>query len=212
MGSTRWWCSASARCCSWPACSPACCPRCARRACTRCMPCATTRDRRHATEPFTEDEGMNIWLTEIWRSWRASLRRPGFLLLASGVLALGIGASVSVFALIDHVLLRPLPYADAGQLIALGPVEQEGISEISPQQYQHMQPIRGIASMGLIRDDLKPVNVAGVDEPEQVDAFLADRGLLSTLGVRMRLGRGFSEQEDRPGGPRAVILSEGYWR
>ncbi|WP_424683504.1 ABC transporter permease [Frateuria sp. YIM B11624] len=155
---------------------------------------------------------MNIWLTEIWRSWRASLRRPGFLLLASGVLALGIGASVSVFALIDHVLLRPLPYADAGQLIALGPVEPGGVSEISPQQYQHMQSVGGIASMGLIRNELQVVNVAGAGEPEQVDAVLADRGLLLTLGVHMRLGRGFSEQEDRPGGPQAVILSEGYWR
>jgi predicted permease len=155
---------------------------------------------------------MNVWFAEIWRSWRASLRKPGFLLLASGVLALGVGASVAVFALIEQTLLRPLPYADAGQLVALGPIEPDGVGEISPQQYQHMQPVRGIASIGLIRDERKAVNVAGAGEPEQVDAYLADRGLLLTLGVHMRLGRGFSAQEDRPGGPPAVILSEGYWR
>ena len=155
---------------------------------------------------------MILWLAEIWRAWRASLRKPGFLLLASGVLALGIGASVAVFTLIDQTLLQPVPYAAAGRLVALGPMEQGEIGGISPQQYQHMQPVRGLASLGLIRGDVKAVNVAGAGEPEQVDAFLADRGLLSTLGVRMRLGRDFSAQEDRPGGPRAVILSEGYWR
>ncbi len=65
---------------------------------------------------------MNIWLTEMWRAWRASLRRPGFLLLASGVLALGIGASVAVFTLIDSTLLRPLPLPQASRLVVLGKI------------------------------------------------------------------------------------------
>jgi len=155
---------------------------------------------------------VKVWLAEIWRTWRASLRRPGFLLLASGVLALGIGASVAVFVLIDHVLLRPLPYAAPEQLVALGPARQGQLLDgVSPQQYQHMASIKGIASMGLIKGESTAFNVSGDGAPEQVYAFLADRGLLSTLGVRMRLGRGFSEQEDRPNGPKAVILTEGYW-
>ena len=52
---------------------------------------------------------MTILLAEIFRAWRASLRRPGFLLLAAGVLALGVGASAVAFNLIDQVLLKPLP-------------------------------------------------------------------------------------------------------
>ncbi|UGB38550.1 ADOP family duplicated permease [Frateuria soli] len=156
---------------------------------------------------------MNVWLAEIWRTWRASLRRPGFLLLAVAVLALGVGASTSVFVLVDNVLLRPLPYPDAGRLMVLGP-EQHGELQaiLSPQQYQHVQSIPGIAGIGLIKGDLQAVNVAGDGEPEQVDAFLADRSVLPVLGVRMRLGRGFSAEEDRPGGPKAVILAEGFWR
>ncbi|MFW8532568.1 hypothetical protein [Klebsiella pneumoniae] len=63
---------------------------------------------------------MTIWLTEIWRAWRASLRRPGFLLLASGVLALGIGASVAVFALIQNTLWRPLPLPQASRVAVIG--------------------------------------------------------------------------------------------
>ncbi|UGB46084.1 ABC transporter permease [Frateuria edaphi] len=156
---------------------------------------------------------MNTWLAEIGQTWRASLRRPGFLVLAAGVLALGVAASTSVFVLIDDVLLRPLPYAAPERLVVLGPVsdgELQGV--MSPQQYQHVQSIDGVESIGLIKGDLKAVNVAGDGEPEQIDAFLADRSLLPTLGVRMRLGRGFSVQEDSPGGPRAAILAEGFWR
>ena len=153
-----------------------------------------------------------VWLAEIWRAWRASLRRPGFLLLASGVLALGMAATVSVSVLIDQVLLRPLPYAAPERLIALGPTGRgQLLDDVSPQQYQHMASIRGIASMGLIEEGPRAFNVSGDGTPEQVYAFRADRGLLPTLGVRMRLGRDFSEQEDRPNGPKAVILAEGYW-
>lgn len=156
---------------------------------------------------------MSVWFVEIWRAWRASLRRPGFLLLAAGVLALGIGASTSVFVLVDHVLLRPLPYAAPEQLRVLGPARQGLLlDDVSPQQYQHMASIKGVASMGLIRDELTAVNVSGDGAPEQVYAFRADRGLLPTLGVRMQLGRDFSAQEDRRNGPKAVILAAGYWR
>jgi predicted permease len=156
---------------------------------------------------------LGIGLAELWRTWRTSLRRPGFLLLAAGVLALGVAASTSVFVLVDQVLLRPLPFASPERLLVLGPVldgQLQGV--MSPQQYQHVQSIDGIEAIGLIRGDPQAVNVAGDGEPEQVEAFLADRNLLPTLGVRMRLGRGFSAQEDSPGGPRAVILAEGFWQ
>jgi hypothetical protein len=80
---------------------------------------------------------VSIWLAELWRSWRASLRKPGFLLLASGVLALGVGASSVVFTLIDGVLLEPLPYHQPHRLMALGPITPQGdVMGISPRQYQ----------------------------------------------------------------------------
>ena len=63
---------------------------------------------------------MSIWLAEIWRAWRASLRRPGFLLLTAGVLALGVGVATAVFSMVDGLLLRPLPYSDPQRLVAMG--------------------------------------------------------------------------------------------
>lgn len=153
---------------------------------------------------------MNIWLVEIWHAWRASLRRPGFLLLASSVLALGVGASAAVFTLIDNVLLRPLPYMQPERLLALGR-DYNGLA-VSPLQYQHLQSLQGVTSMGLVMNGTPPVNISGDGIPEQVSGMRVDRGLLPTLGVRMALGRNFSAEEDRPNGVPAVILAHGFWQ
>ncbi|HKR76843.1 MAG TPA: ABC transporter permease [Rhodanobacter sp.] len=154
---------------------------------------------------------MTILLTEIWRAWRASLRRPGFLLLAMVVLALGVGASTTVLTLIDRVLLKPLPYQQASRLVQLG-MEKFGVAYwISPQEYQHAQSLRGVQSMGLATRFPASLNIAGSGEPELVPALYADRGLLPTLGVPLSLGRNFTVQEDQPNGPKVVILSHGFW-
>ncbi|AND69778.1 hypothetical protein ATSB10_23240 [Dyella thiooxydans] len=154
---------------------------------------------------------MSVWLSEIWRTWRASLRRPGLVLLASGVLALGVGAASAVFTLIDGVLLQPLPYQQPHQLVAVGPVEQGDVQAVSPQQYQHLAGLPGIASMGLFKDGQTASNIAGDGRPEQVAALEIDRGLLPTLGVQPALGRNFSAEEDQPHGPPAVMLYHGFW-
>lgn len=154
---------------------------------------------------------MNVWLAEIWRAWRAMFRRAGYLWLATGVLALGIGVSVLVFALINGVLLRPLPYPQPTQLVQLGQ-EKFGVPYwISPREYQHLLPLQGVQSIGLIEGASKFANIAGDGTPELVPTVHADRGLLATLGVRPILGRNFTEAEDRPNGPKAVLLSHGFW-
>jgi putative ABC transport system permease protein len=154
---------------------------------------------------------MNVWLTELWRTWRASLRRPGFLLLASAVLALGLGGSVAVYALIDAVLLRPLPYPQASQLVQIGREKFGAAYTTSPKQYQHAFPLQGVQSAGLIRLWALAANITVDGSPEIVPIIQADRGYLQTLGVRPLLGRNFSAQEDVPNGPKVVLLSHGFW-
>lgn len=154
---------------------------------------------------------MTIWMAETWQAWRAALRKPGFLLLAMAVLALGVGASTTVLTLIDRVLLEPLPYPQPSRLVQLG-MEKFGVAYwISPQEYQHAQPLQGVQSMGVATRFPASLNIAGGGEPELVPALYADRGWLPTLGVRLSLGRNFTAQEDRPNGPKAVILSHGFW-
>jgi putative ABC transport system permease protein len=155
---------------------------------------------------------MNVWLTEIWRAWRASLRRPGFLLLAVGVLALGIGASVAVFTLIDQALMAPLPVPQPSRLVVLGPSGSDRhVTAVSPQQYQHIGKLDGVQSTGLVQDG-PTVNIAGDGEPELVPVMYGDHGLLPTLGLQLALGRNFTTQEDQPHGPAVVILNHGFWQ
>ena len=155
---------------------------------------------------------MNVWLAEIGRTWRASLRRPGFLLLASGVLALGVGSSVAVFGLIDHVLLKPLPYLQPQQLVAVGPLDGPSVSGISPQQYQQLQGLEGVRDMALYMPGAPSVNISGHGDPVLASSLQIDRHLLPTLGLQPRLGRNFSAAEDAPNGAAAAILSYGLWQ
>nr|WP_239537593.1 ABC transporter permease [Dyella mobilis] len=138
-------------------------------------------------------------------------RRPGYLLLTTGVLALGIGASVAVYALIHAVLLRPLPYPDATQLVRLGRLRQGGTWTTSPEIYQHVLPMQGVTSAGLIRFMPDQMNIAVDGTPQLLPVNRADRGYLATLGVKPVLGRNFSADEDRPNGPQVVMLSHGFW-
>jgi putative ABC transport system permease protein len=154
---------------------------------------------------------MSIWLAEIWRAWRASLRRPGFLLLAAGVLALGVGASAAVFALLDATLLRSLPFPQASRIAVLGRLYDGDLGPISPHEYQFLKRMDGVTALGLIRPG-SVANIAPSGEPRQVPVTYMDRGLLAALDVRPVLGRNFSQTEDRPNGPAAVMLSYGLWQ
>lgn len=149
--------------------------------------------------------------SEIRHAWRASLRRPAFLALASATLALGIGACVAVFALVDAVLLAPPPFPQADRLVVLGKNDSHAWSTISPQQYQLLDGIDGVERIGA-KFAPKDVNVAGGGDPDLVTAWPVDANLLPTLGLAPALGRNFTAEEDRPNGPRATILSYGFWQ
>lgn len=155
---------------------------------------------------------MNIWLAEIWRAWRASLRRPGFLLLAVGVLGLGVGASTAVFALVDQVLFQPLPFAHSDRLTTIGLDMIDGEPIVSTHQYQHLRSLHGVASEGLLDNGSSSVNVFSGGIPQRANVLRFDRHLLPTLGVRPLIGRNFNAQEDRPNGPPVAMLSHGFWK
>ncbi len=155
---------------------------------------------------------MNVWLAEAWHAWRAMLRRPGFLLLAGGVLALGIGATVAVFVLIHNSLWRPLPVPQASRLVMIGTILDNGrMDGISPHEFQSLGKLDGVVSMGLERPG-STVNVAGAGAPAQVPVIYMDRLLLPTLGIAPVLGRNFTAAEDGPHGPAAVLIGYGFWQ
>ncbi|MHB1057845.1 MAG: ABC transporter permease [Rhodanobacter sp.] len=154
---------------------------------------------------------MNIWLVEIWRAWRTSLRRPGFLLLASGVLALGVGASAVAFNLIDQVLLKPLPLQQASRLVAVGKLLPRWPPRVSARQYAALQKLDGVRSIGLLAFATPIVNIERDGVPQRVEATYADHNLLPTLGMQPQLGRNFAAGEDGAQGPPVVMLTHDFW-
>lgn len=153
----------------------------------------------------------SVYLWEVAVAWRNCLRRPGFLLLASLTLALGIGACSTTFALIDNFVLNPPPYADPARLVMLGPVDPLGITTISPMQYQQLPGLPDYSGFGAASIP-KLWNVSGMGGPLLVPGRPVDRGFLTVLGIKMALGRNFTEDEDRPNGPAVAIISYRLWR
>lgn len=155
---------------------------------------------------------MSIWLVEIWRAWCTSLRKPGFLLLASGVLALGVGASAVAFNLIDQVLLKPLPLPQASRLMAVGKLLPRWPPRVSMRQYAMLQGLDGVRSIGLLAFATPTVNIESDGVPQRVEATYADHNLLPTLGIRPQLGRNFVAGEDSAHGPSVVMLTHDFWQ
>ncbi|MFL5579364.1 MAG: ABC transporter permease [Gemmatimonadaceae bacterium] len=150
-------------------------------------------------------------------AWRSLRRTPAFTVTATLTLVIGIAASVAIFALVNGVLLRPLPYGDPDRLVGVwNSMPAVGINKANQpvgfyRTYEKLA--RSIESIGLYQTDA--VNVSdprGGAEPQRLRGASVTRSVLPTLKVSPLLGRNFTEEEDRPNGPKVMIISEGLWR
>lgn len=138
-------------------------------------------------------------------------------LLCVAVLAIGIGATTAVFAVLYDVLLRPLPYRDAWQLVFVHnefPSSQLGHSGASAPDYADLSAHREIFSEAAAYyfNDFTMSGVSGASYAEHVDAVNASASLFSMLGTRPQLGRAILSDDDRYGAPKVVVLSDALWR
>jgi predicted permease len=147
-----------------------------------------------------------------------SLRRsPAFTVSAMLTLIIGIGASVAIFAVINGVLLRPLPYGEPDRLVgawhALPGVSIDKGNQTSGTYFTYKRFARSIVDMGLSQEGAVNLSAVGGDgEPERVTSAFITASVISTLRVNPLKGRNFSAAEDVPNGPRVVIISEQLWR
>lgn len=154
-----------------------------------------------------------VLLRELWQSWRASLRRPGFVLLTGLALALGVALCAPLLDVLFFTAVGPAQLAvpQPGRLAVIGPSTAPGQATfISLEQYEQLRSLPGIASIG-VSTFFNRVNVGAGRFPLLVNAQRVDRGYLATLAMPMALGRYFTAAEDDPHGPRAVIISHGFW-
>jgi predicted permease len=159
---------------------------------------------------------MNALFHDLRYALRQLRRSPGFALAAIAILALGLGANMAVFTVLNGVLLRPLLYADANRLAA---VELDS-SQFPPGFYVSMN----YADMLQLRDATGgrmpfsaafneiPVSIVGPGGRMQVQRSSVEASLLRLLGVQPILGRAFLDDESQPGHDRVVVLSEAAWR
>jgi putative ABC transport system permease protein len=138
-------------------------------------------------------------------------KNPGFTAVAVLALGLGIGANTAIFSVVQAVLLRPLPYIAPDRIVELKETALGRLLTIAPPNYLDWKTqSRSFESMAAYNPATATLNGAG--EPEQIDAAAVAADLFHVLGVTPLLGRGFLPDEERPGGPRAVVLGYGLWQ
>ncbi|MBO0863047.1 MAG: ABC transporter permease, partial [Chloracidobacterium sp.] len=154
------------------------------------------------------------WLETLWQDLRYSLRmmlkNPIFTLIAVLTLALGIGANTAIFSVVNALVFNPLPYPEPQQLVWVTHVfrgnEMIGLSAYRTYQTQS-KTFDGLAAFDV---DTRILTVQ--DESVPINFVQATASLFPTLGVAPRLGRAFTPEETRPGGPPVIILSHEFWR
>lgn len=162
-------------------------------------------------------------LESIWADVKfASLRlgkSPGFAATVILTLAIGIGANTAVFSVLNNVLIKPLPYPKAEELVGVwltapGAAGLANFSEglpLSPSMYfTYAEQNRTFQSIGVWINGT--ANITGLAQPEQAHAALISDGVLQTLNVPPAFGRWLSQADQNPHGAKAVMLSYGYWQ
>ena len=146
---------------------------------------------------------------------RQLLKSPGFALVAVFGLALGIGANVALFSVVNSVLLRPLPYHEPDRLVRLASTDQENgqirVRFSFPRFLEVQQRQQVFSDLALSAGNAFTLTGRGGD-PEQVIGLQASAALLPTLGLQPIIGRNFSPDDDRRDGPRVVLISQQLWQ
>ncbi len=151
------------------------------------------------------------------KQWRIAIRslarRPGYTITAVLMLALGIGATTTLFSVVDTILLKPLPYPDADRLVTLleaSPSKNKKESLVAPARIEDWNRMsRTFAAIsGSYAENVTDTSGA---EPERLAGRRVAPRYFQVYGVSPILGRTFASQEEIAGGPAAAVISYGFW-
>jgi putative ABC transport system permease protein len=151
-------------------------------------------------------------LNDIRYAIRMLLKNPGFTVVAVVTLALGIGANTAIFSMVNTVLLRPLPYPQSDRLLWISERNQKSqeipISFPDFIDWRAQQTVFeqiGVYNWG-------DYNLTGSGDPLRLRAAQMSATAFGALRAKPALGRVFTQDEDKPGAPRVVVLSNGLWK
>jgi putative ABC transport system permease protein len=144
---------------------------------------------------------------------RSLTRSPGFFLVAVLTLSLGIGATTSIFSVVNGVVLQPLPYPDAARITQLFQVDKDGkrMSVSIPNFEDWKAQTRAFESMAVVHPSAT-TTVNGLAEPVRARMTSVSRDFFSVFGLKPAIGRVFASDELRPGAPASVVVSDAFWR
>jgi putative ABC transport system permease protein len=159
-----------------------------------------------------------MWSTAIQDlryGWRVLLASPVFAIAAITALAIGIGANTAIFAIVNTILIQPLPYKSPERLAIVWehnlPRDRPN-NVVSPGNYLHWREMNSVfAEMASVSLTFRAA-YTGDGEPEEVTQQIVNATLFPMLGVNAAVGRVFTADEDRPHANRVVLLSDRFWR
>ena len=153
-------------------------------------------------------------MTDVSYALRQIRRNPGFSAIAIVTLALGIGVNAAMFSAVDAVLIRALPYTDAGRLVMVWDDNSRvGDSEhffSTPAEWSEWRRYNTVFT-DIAATQPGDAALSGIGEPEDLPARKVTGNFWSVLGTRPLLGRVFTEEEDARG-DRVVVISHGLWQ
>ena len=146
---------------------------------------------------------------------RLLLKNPSVTIIAIFALALGIGANTAIFSVINAVLLRPLPYPDAGKLIVLREhshtFERGAVGYMNWLDWHAGQ--KSFTDLALVRREAANFSLgSGVGSPDRLRGLRASSGFLSVMGLKPKIGRDLTAADDIAGAPNVALISENLWR
>jgi predicted permease len=171
-----------------------------------------------------EERSREVWqwprLESVWADVRYALRRlwktPGFTAMAVSVLALGIGATTTIFPIVDGILLRRLPFPDPGLLVVVSDVLQGvdagnngEVGVTGPEVPAYIRTTRSFDSLGGYL--VTPYQLSGAGDPAFINGARLTGGVFSTLGIAPLMGRVFTQQEDDQK-QQVAVLSYATWQ
>ena len=147
---------------------------------------------------------------------RMLLKQPGFTIIAVMTLALGIGANTAIFSIVNAVLLRPLPYPKPDRIIVLGEADktqlsQSGFSVSLPDYLDWRHDNTVFEDLALTRHESVPLSDIPGRSPEEIGSAIVTANFFKVIGLGPQLGRTFTEEEDKPGGPLLAVISDRLW-
>jgi putative ABC transport system permease protein len=141
-------------------------------------------------------------------------KQPGFSVIAILTLALGIGANTAIFSIVNAVLLRPLPYPDADRIMVLNESSGPGqdYSVALPDYFDWRNDNTVFEHLAATHKESR--NLSGIPgrDPERVSCASVTRNFFNIIGLPPKIGRTFSEDEDKVGAPPVAVISDRLWR